>query len=148
MGATITLDGSLSTDPDNDTLNFRWKQTNELGDDIARDDLQDVFQPLAGLGQDTSTWQAVVPGTFFFRLLVDDNQFVSSATFSVEVMEAAVAGNQAEVPSDPPSTAGQPAGDSADQQAAPSANALCGGGMLSLGLVPLLLFPLRGRRRR
>jgi len=144
VGSIITLDGTRSSDPDGDTLRFRWRQTNELGGPVEPDQLQKVFQPLSGLDQAVSTWQALSPGTFYFRLLVDDGEFQSTTTFSVTVV-ASTAGARVNRERDN-ATGGSDSG--APPEAAPSATpSLCGAGLLPAGLATLAV-GLTGRRRR
>ncbi len=151
VGTIVTL-VSRSTDPDRPDdpngilLDYRWEQTNELGGHLESDELQDAFVALSGQTEKTSTWQALRPGTFYFRLLVDDGDFISNATFSVEVVETAtggvtVAGDGATIRSDSGS------GDGTARDGGLSGPSLCGAGMLPLAVVPLALCVLRRRVR-
>jgi len=150
QGAGITLDGSESVDPDGDTLIFRWRQTNELGESIAQEDLREVFQPLGGLNGETVKWQANAVGTFFFRLLVNDGEFQSNATFSVDVFDPVAAGaarQSAPTPNVdspqgidlPGSQADSGTSDTDDAVAAPAAPALCGAGFAQAAALLLAL---------
>ncbi|RMF76956.1 MAG: hypothetical protein D6744_11875, partial [Planctomycetota bacterium] len=142
VGSIITLDGSQSSDVDGDPLTFRWRQISELGETLTVDELRDAFQPVSGLDTSISTWQAVEPGTFFFRLIVSDGQFLTSSTFEVEVVEAPTAGV---VDNNAAASATEDAG-------APLINGLspvipaCGAGLAPLAIVPLALAGWRRRR--
>lgn len=147
LGSVIQLDGTGSTDPEGDPLTFRWRQTDELGNNFDPDDAASVFQPLGGLDQPISTWQAIETGVYYFRLLVSDGQLSDAATISIDIVE-----------SDGMSALGQPQSTSIqgsandDSRSAPAdennptAPAGCGTGLLPLALVPLMLWPLRRRR--
>ena len=138
VGTIVTLI-SRSTDPDDpdgSELEYRWQQTDELGDPLAPTDLQDAFLPLSGMTEEILTWQAVRAGTFHFRLLVDDGYFRSSARFSVEVIDTATSGASA--------TDGGGSSGAAGAQAGP---ALCGAGILPLAAFPLALCMMRRRNR-
>ena len=147
VGAIVTLYGdedpqgnTLSFDPDGDDLTYRWQQTNELGGPLAPEELQTAFQPLTGLDQPQSSWQALTPGIFFFRLLVDDGSFRSSATFSVEVVATATGGASDEL------TFSSPSGDQGDSRE--TTPMFCGSGLLlPLAVVPLALSVMRRRIR-
>ena len=142
VGSLITLNGSQSADVDGDPLTYRWRQISELGETLTIDELRIAFQPISGLATSISTWQAVEPGTFYFRLLVNDGQFVTASTFSIEVIEAATAGvvdNNAGVAAD------ESAGSVFDSLA-PIVPA-CGAGLVPLAIVPLALVGWRRRHR-
>lgn len=140
VGQTITLDGSTSSDPENDPLTFRWRQTNALGQPLTGEQLLTGFQALSGVDTNKSTWQAVTPGTFYFRLLVSDAQFTSVATFSIRVIENSTGGANA--------IAESPAADSAVEDSAVQVApiGLCGAGLAPLSLLPLALLALKRRR--
>lgn len=146
-GTVVTLDGRESSDPDSDTLTFRWRQTNELGEDIALDDLRDVYQPLSGVSTNVVTWQTSAPGSYFFRLLVDDGIEQASTTFSVTVAaNAAAAAQVASTEEDVPTDANareSSADDNTPTIATPMA--ACGAGLMPLAIVPLIL---AARKRR
>jgi len=153
VGAIITLYGdedpagnTLSYDPDGDDLSYRWQQTNELGGPLSPDELQNAFQPLSGLTEPRSTWQALTPGTFYFRLLVDDGSFRASTTFSVEVIETATSGAASQEPPEGElaySSSESGRGHQGNQEALPG---LCGSGLaLPLLVVPSALFLMRRR---
>lgn len=142
VGSVITLDGNGSSDPDGDTLSHRWRQTNELGSDLTFEELTSAFQPLSGLTQVTSTWEAITTGTFYFRLLVTDPfGATASILIAVEVVEASGAAGILEQGDSTYSADRQ----SADEQT-PLAPA-CGGGLMPLAMVPLVLWLGRGRIR-
>lgn len=145
VGSVVTLSGQESSDPDGDVLRFRWAQVNELGLPIASSQLQEEFQPLSGLSQPVVTWQANRAGTFFVRLLVDDGELTSAVTTSVRV----VAGEAAETPAAGDDSAGRVTDDSAEEVPgpAPVAPGICGAGIVSAGLTPLVLAMWRIRRR-
>ena len=137
VGTIVTLI-SRSTDPDDpdgSELEYRWQQTDELGDPLDPTSLQDAFLPLSGMTEETLTWQAVRAGTFHFRLLVDDGYFRSSARFSVEVIDTATSGASA--------ADGGAAGAGQDQ----AGPALCGAGVVPLAAFPLALCVMRRRNR-
>lgn len=143
-GSIITLSGSSSSDPDNDTLTYRWRQTDELGTTLTdREDVTRFFQPLSGVESSMVTWQATDAGEFFFRLIVSDGEIVDSTTVAIEVVAAPVAGVQATAGNASPTDAA--AGDGSTQDA-PTLAPACGGSLLPLGLLPLL-FLMRGRNR-
>jgi len=134
VGQVITLDGSGSTDPDGDTLAYRWRQTDEIGGELPPEDFLRFFQPLSGLEQATSSWQALTPGVFYFTLLVDDGEYTDAASISVEVVQSTTAGTTAE-------EGGRNAA------LAPAAGlAACGAGLLPLAVAPVGLWALRRRR--
>jgi len=151
VGTVVTLDGSQSSDPDGDTLNFRWQQTNALGEGLTLDQVRDNFQPLSAMDQPSLSFQALKPGTYYFRLLVDDGAFLSTATFSVTVVEqpestAATSGSQAPdagTSGDQGQTGGEPA---MEPSAAPTVPA-CGAGLLPAAILPLVLGFWRLRSR-
>lgn len=155
VGSIITLDGTQSSDPDGDPLSFRWRQTDELGGTLSAADLRDVFQPLGGIETPLSRWQAIKPGTYYFRLLVSDGDMEDSARIDIRIVEAGTLGIAIQRPDVVlPGGSGQPAPVPASQTAdspAPAATPnqvvpLCGGGLLSLAAVPLVLGLLRWRR--
>lgn len=93
IGDTITLDGSGSVDPDGDTLNYRWVQTDELGGELPFEQIVENFQPLSGLLAAQSSWRAVAAGTYYFRLLVTDPYGNTDAdSVAVEVLSDGTAG--------------------------------------------------------
>ncbi len=142
VGDVITLDGTSSTDPDGDALTFRWRQTNELGGNLTTDDVTRDFQPLAGQTEPISTWQAITPGTYYFRLLVNDGVLSDTVRFQLDVIDSATAGIQI-------SAQGAPAAsdDAADSPLlAPVVPGACGGSLAPLAVVPLALAARRRRR--
>lgn len=148
IGQVITLDGESETvDPDGDELRFRWLQTNELGGQLTFEELQKAFLALSGVDEAVSTWQAISAGTFYFRLLVDDGDFRSSAMFSVEVVEAGEAGAGGTTGNGSSGTGDSGTSDTGADDQAPSSSALCGAGVLPLAVVPLALCVMRRRVR-
>ncbi len=153
-GSLITLDGTRSFDPDGDPLSFLWQQTDEIGGQIPPEDFGRFFQPVSGLESPVSRWQAIKTGTFHFRLLVSDGEFVGTDRISIEVIDAPTAGvtavNGFIVPSrdddESAATADQSTGGDEGQPSAQPVPA-CGTGMLPVLLVPLGLMFMRVRRR-
>lgn len=92
VGSIIRLDGTASFDPDGDSLTYSWQQTDEIGGAIPSSDISRYFQPLSGTTSPIVTWQAIRTGTYYFRLLVNDGEFVSSTRLSVQVTDAKTAG--------------------------------------------------------
>lgn len=131
VGTVITLDGRGSTDQDGGTLTYRWVQTDALGDSLGVDQLSKAFQPLAGVDSSVSSWKAITAGTFYFRLLVSDGDFLSSATFSIVVDEVSSSAARESNPSI----------DSTDDSLSPTAalTGACGAGVL-----PMVGFSLLG----
>ncbi len=140
IGGIITLT-SESTDPDGDDLALRWKQTDALGGELPAEDLQDVFQPLSGMTSEVASWQALTAGTYYFRLLVDDGFFESSAQFTVVVIDTVTGGASVIVDDG--------SGDVTDEQSefGTAVPALCGAGVLPLAAFPLALCLMRRRIR-
>lgn len=143
VGTIVTLDGSTTTDADcnpncADVLDFKWRQTNALFEPL--DDIETGFLALTTLDQPITQWQAIEPGTYYFRLLVEDGTFLSTTTFSVEVVPAATGGETVDATNeatDNPLDFG-PVG---------TAPAMCGAGLLPLALTPFALGLWRMRRR-
>ncbi len=139
VGTIVTL-VSRSTDPDDpdgENLEYRWQQTDELGGPLPTDNLRNVFQPLSGMTEDTVTFQALMTGTFYFRLLVDDGFYRSIARFSVEVIDNATGG----------ASVGADGAGGDEALTSPFGSALCGAGMLPLAALPLALCLMRRRIR-
>lgn len=147
LGLTVTLDATESTDPDGDELTYRWTQTDELGDVLPLEEVQDKFQPLGGLTEPIVRWQANIPGMFHFRLLVSDGEFQSSTTFSVEVLDSASAGVVFDARNfAPPATQEDTSSGVGNGGTSPGGfMPLCGAGLSSLLAAPLLLGALRRR---
>ncbi len=80
LGSTVTLDGSLSKDPDGDAISYVWSQ---------------VSGPIVSLNSPNSANPSFVPtiaGAYVFSLKVYDGKDTSSAdTVTVTVQQAAVA---------------------------------------------------------
>jgi hypothetical protein len=91
-GSGVQLDGSASTDPDDDTLTYRWTLTTPPGSSAVLDDTNSV----------APTFVADVRGTYDAQLVVNDGEF--SATDAVRI-----AANQrpaAEIAADATATVG------------------------------------------
>lgn len=149
VGNTITLDGTRSSDAEGDPITFRWRQTNELGGELAADEVQDAFQPLSGLTDGTSTWQATRPGTYYFRLLVSDPfGNTDSEMVSVEVIDGATAGFRVVNCGDctPNQLDESSPTDNGPTTVAPF-TAACGTSLMPLLVVPMVLWVARGRMR-
>lgn len=141
VGSAIALDGTGSSDPDGDALVYRWVQTDELGGKLPTDDIGRLFQPLSGVNEPIATWQAIAPGTYYFRLIVNDGKASATATTSVTVVETATAGATAEHGA---ADSVAPAGDLGSGLIAPGA---CGAGFSMAALAPLALLLVRSRGR-
>ena len=133
VGQTITL-VSESTDPDDDELSYRWQQTDELGGDLPMDLMVKNFQPLSGVAEDTASWQALLPGTYYFRLLINDGQYSDTATVSIQIQSASAAGE----------TLGADSTDASNEFTPLLSPGTCGAGYLPWALAPLA-FCLRRR---
>lgn len=154
-GSIITLDGTPSSDPDGDPISFRWRQTDELGGNLPFSELREVFQPLGGIETPISSWQAIQPGTYYFRLLVSDGRLEDSARVEINVVAPGTLGvsfsrsdvippaDTAVAPAPVTNDQGQPAPAATPNQVAP----LCGGSLFMVGFVPLVLLMMRGRQR-
>ncbi|MGD8451590.1 MAG: hypothetical protein PVJ57_07200 [Phycisphaerae bacterium] len=139
VGDVIELDGGDSSDPDGDTLSYRWRQTDEVGGELPASEFGDLFQPLGGVEAEITTWQAQRAGTYYFMLIVDDGELIDSATTSVEVVS--VGGLQV--------TSEQESGEDSQQSLnlIVPGTAGCGGSLLPLAMLPACLWLMRGRRR-
>lgn len=139
-GSTIRLDGSASTDPEDGAgITYLWRQTNAVGGPLDDIQLQSAFQPVAGLSSAVSLWRALLPGTYYFRLIVTDSEGLSDFdSVTVVVNEAAL-----ETAREVRTTADE---DEAAPVAAPILPGLCGAGVAPVALAPLAL--ALGRRRR
>jgi len=102
-GASVTLDGSGSSDPDGDAMSFSWKQT--LGTEVT----------LSSESAAIVTFTAPAAGTTLtFELTVSDGQSSSTDTVGVSVQlveeTAEVTEVRQSVPDDPAVTGGAPEG--------------------------------------
>lgn len=147
QNALVTLDGRASTDPDGDTLSYFWAQTDQLGGELPPDVLRTDFQPLNGVQSNQLKFQAVNPGTSYFRLVVSDGQLTAAARFTIVVNPAATeqldTTDVTERGTD--DGAGTPAAETPAAAPTPAAP-LCGAGAFPLAAVPLALMLLRRRR--
>lgn len=146
-GTVVELSAEQSTDPDGDTLSFRWTQVNELGLPIASSELLEAFQPLTGMNQPVVAWQANRVGTYFVRLVASDGDLSASVTTTIRVVPGPADNTPVTVDDSTSSVADGTGEESADPPAvaAPLAG-MCG----AAGLVPLAALPLLmalGRRR-
>lgn len=140
VGQVITLDGRGSSDPDGDTLSYRWKQTNEVGGELTFEEVAAAFQPMSGLREAVSTWRAVTPGTYYFLLVVTDPYGLSNSTPVTVTVVSGTAGQTVNR-----ETAANADGGGAVP--APVAPLGCGAGLAPLLAVPLVLRMMRGRMR-
>lgn len=155
IGGIIQLDGTSSSDPDGNPLTFRWRQTNELGGSLSTTEIRTAFQPLSGLESPVSTWQAVRPGTYYFRLIVSDGQLQDVAETVVRVVSAGTAGvvvmrldESGQTFLETPGLAATETvvpGDSDDALSPMVAPGLCGFGLMPVALLPLALAAMRRR---
>lgn len=147
VGQVLMLDGTVSSDPDGDELTFRWRQTDELGGNLTIEDATRLFQPLGGLEAPISAWQATQEGTYYFRLIVTDpSGMMDTKTTSVLVMEAGTAGVTISQDSADEKTSGD-GGNLGDDGMQQPATAACGGSLLPLAALPVMLSLMRGRKR-
>jgi RHS repeat-associated protein len=79
-GASITLNGSASSDPDGDQLSFQWMIVSEpAGSDIVLDDATAA----------TPSFTPIIAGVYVFELVISDAQLSSAAdTVSINVSVA------------------------------------------------------------
>jgi uncharacterized protein (TIGR03382 family) len=143
------LAGPDGADPDADTLDYRWRQTNVVGGGLLPDELVTVFIPMEGMDQQVVSWKAVSAGTFYLSLTVTDLGGLSSnARLAINVAESTSGSGTSSTQS--PRTRDLRAlldpNASADQSAAAAG---CGAGsLLPLALLPGLLGLLRRRYSR
>ncbi|MBU5638326.1 VCBS repeat-containing protein [Geomonas sp. Red69] len=69
QGATVTLDGSASFDPNNDQLTYYWNVDSYP---------QGGYPQLSGTNTATASFTPVVPGSYVLRLTVSDGNYASS----------------------------------------------------------------------
>lgn len=146
LGAPIQLDARGSTDPDGDTLTYRWRQTDEVGGELPALQFPELFQPISGRESAVAQWQAIQPGTYYFELLVNDGEFTDTARTSIQVIVPQVA--RAVIAAEMQAKANESLGSRATELENNSpAPAGCGAGLLSVGLLPLAFWFMRGRFR-
>ena len=150
VGDQVTLSAALSTDPDGDSLTYRWRQTNEVGGALASDEILVDFQPLNGIGTRDVAWVATKAGTYYFSLLVTDvppaglDPLSATARVTVDIAEAATAGIVATRDGNAASTDPTSADSTGTLTASPAG---CGGGsVLPLALLPGALWLMRRTR--
>ena len=72
----ITLNGSDSSDPDGDTLDYTWSQASNQSID------------LSSTSAASTSFTAANPGTYTFTLTVDDGSLTDSAEITLEIIQA------------------------------------------------------------
>ncbi|GEM_PF-1744037 len=154
VGERITLSAATSSDPDDDSLIYRWRQTDELGADLPSDLLLKSFQPLEGTDSEQVSWVATAAGTYYFSLLVTDvprpglNAKSSRARVTVVVEEAAGGSSAAARQNADANDSTVKGEQSTEGDAGPTGPSACGGSsLLPLAAVPLLVRFTRCRRR-
>ncbi len=155
IGAVIQLNASGSSDPDGDQLTYRWRQVNAIGRDLDPAEAQKAFQPISGSETAISTWRATNNGTFYFRLLVQDqpelrDPVLAGAGLGDTVFLSVQVSGQAAGASAVATAADQTAGGTSAAEGTLNSvvpTGLCGAGLMPLALVPLVLLFMRGRIR-
>ena len=142
LGDVVTLDATGSTDPNGDTLTYRWRQVDEVGGELPASEFSEMFQPLGGSQTATASWQAQRVGTYYFLLVVSDGELSDTVAYSVQVVETAEEAAAAQTVVSGGQETSLTSGDGATTTAAG-----CGGGLLPLAALPLLLWLVRGRIR-
>lgn len=79
-GADVTLDGSGSSDPNNDPLTYAWTQTSGAA------------VTLAGGNTAKASFKAVAAGAYAFKLTVSDGKLSSDATVQITVKDPVIPG--------------------------------------------------------
>jgi len=129
---------------------YRWHQTDEVGGEIPPAELQRLFQPVGGAESTIASWQALKTGVYYFRLTVDDGSAKHVANVSIEVVEPGTgqsASPFARAPQNPQQPSEPPANPNVENRPAALGFGACGAGLTPLALLPLFLWPLRGRVR-
>ena len=154
VGDIVTLSGAASYDPEGGDLEYRWVQTDELGNSLTVADLDRLFQPLSGVFSDEITWQATAAGTYYFRLIVNDGELEGDAEFVVFVDETSsstqVSGTFVRLDEEEAAKVAQQAEvvqeDTSDTTTTmPALIPICGGSLVPLMAVPVGLFLMRRR---
>ena len=78
-GQVVTLDGTASSDPDNDQLTYTWTQ------------LSGLAVELSNPNSAVTTFTPEHAGTYVFKLTVSDGEFSSSDTVTITVKETTTA---------------------------------------------------------
>ncbi len=148
VGGTITLDASGSSDPDGDSLDFLWRQTNEVGGPLSSDQISTGFQPMAGLDEAVSSWRATTEGTFYFLVLVtDEPEERDAALVNAELSDTAMVSVVVSAAADGDSASLQNDAQQALEQTSPVLPGLCGAGLAPAAILPALMLLMRRRYR-
>jgi hypothetical protein len=147
VGGVIELRGTSSRDPDGDTLTYRWRQTNELGERLLPDETVTQFQPLNGLEGNTVRWRATEAGTYYFALMVTDPGGLTDAALTSVRVTALATTTAAASHVNPNVAANAALTDTTEDQPTRTSTGACGaGGLAPLALTPVVLLLIRGRR--